>query len=55
MHERIAKALGWEVKEVQSFSLQTVRELVRRVDPALAEEISEVVRTGSHIYLPKGK
>jgi hypothetical protein len=46
LDERIARALGWTVGEVQGFSLQSLRELVRSVDPKLAEEISRVVRSG---------
>jgi len=49
MHERIAKVLGWTVKETQSFDLHSLRELVRVLDPALAEEISNVIHQGWHI------
>lgn len=28
LHDRIAESLGWEVEDVRSFSLQTLRELV---------------------------
>lgn len=40
LHARIAKALGWTVKEAQSFSLPALRDLVRPVSPKLAEEIT---------------
>lgn len=46
MHKRIAAALGWTVEQTRSFSLQALRELVRPVDPALADEISKVVQSG---------
>jgi hypothetical protein len=40
LHARIAKALGWTVKEAQSFSLPALRDLVQPVSPKLAEEIT---------------
>jgi hypothetical protein len=43
LHERIAEALGWNLKEVQSFSLRALRDLVRPVDKSLAEEISKEI------------
>ena len=49
LHERIAAALGWSVQETQGFSLQALRDLVRSVDPKLAEEISDLVARGGHI------
>lgn len=49
MHERAARALGWSVRDTQSFSLQTLRDMVRPVDPALAEEMSEAIRSLSYI------
>lgn len=51
LHERIAQALGWTVSEAHSFSLATPRECVRHVNPKLAAEIDELVRTGEHITL----
>jgi len=41
LHERIAAALGWKLEDAQSYSLQTLRELVRPVAPKLAREITE--------------
>lgn len=55
MHEKIAKALGWTVSETQTFSLPTLRDLVRPVDPELAQEISNVIQRGSHIVGPSLK
>jgi len=50
MTERVAKVLGWTEAEVQSFSLPTLREVVRRVSPKLAYEITQVMR-GPDYYL----
>jgi hypothetical protein len=49
IHDRVAKALGWSVKDTHGFSLPALRELVRTVDPALAAEISSMISSGSHI------
>lgn len=49
LHERIAEALGWSVKDAQSFSLAALREMVRKEHPKLAHEISQVIQSGSHI------
>ena len=49
LHERIARALGWSVRDTQSMSLQSLCDLVRPVDPALAQEISHVVSGGHHV------
>lgn len=49
MHERIAKALGWTVEQTHGFSLAALRDLVRPVDPALADEISRQIQSGSYI------
>lgn len=49
LHERIAEVLDWTVPDTQGFSLATLRELVRGKDPALADEVSAVIRSGRHI------
>lgn len=49
LHERAAKALGWSVKDAQSFSMQGLRELVRPVDPDLAREMDYVIQSGMYI------
>jgi hypothetical protein len=49
VHERAAKALGWSVKDTQSMSLASLREVVRDVNPGLANEISMMIQSGSHI------
>lgn len=49
LHERIAKALGWEVEEVRTMSFQTLRELVRPVSDKLAHEITQEIESGRYI------
>lgn len=48
LHERIATALGWTVKETQGFSLQALRDLVRPVNDKLAHQITDAIQTGSY-------
>lgn len=48
LHTRIAAALGWTEADAKSMPLQALRELVRPVDGALAEEISRVVNADAH-------
>jgi len=50
IHDRIAKALGWPVRDVQSLSLQSLRELVRPVSPKLVAEIDREIRSGAYIH-----
>lgn len=52
IHARIAEALGWTEKDVKSFSFQSLRELVRPVNPKLAAEMDEAIRSGSYIRQP---
>ncbi len=40
MHARIAQTLGWTEDQARSFSLPSLRELVRPVSPKLASEIT---------------
>jgi len=49
LYERIARALDWPVEEVRRFSLQSLRDLVRPVDPKLAEEMTRAIASGSYI------
>ena len=49
LHERIAKVLGWSVKDAQSLSMASLRELVRPVDPKLAREMDYVIQSGAYI------
>jgi hypothetical protein len=46
IHERIAEALGWSVADVRSFSLPSLRDMVRPDHPKLAHEIDESIRSG---------
>lgn len=49
LHARIAKDLGWTEAEVKSFSLVSLRDLVRTVNPKLAHVITDFVESGEHI------
>jgi len=49
LHDRIARALGWNVRDAQSLSMQSLRELVRPVDPALAREMDYMIQSGAYI------
>lgn len=49
LHERAAKALGWSVRDAQSLSMQSLRELVRPVDPALARAMDYMIQSGAYI------
>lgn len=49
LHKRIARVLGWSTNETHGFCLQSLRELVRPVDPKLAAEITERITSGSYI------
>lgn len=49
LHERIAQALGWPLRDVQSFSLHALRDLVRPVSPKLAHEITAVISSGRYV------
>ena len=40
LHVQAAKALGWTVTQAQSMSMLVLREAVRLVDPALADDMS---------------
>lgn len=49
IHERIAEVLGWTVAETKTLSLASLRELVRPLDPKLAEEIGQGIDQGRHL------
>ena len=49
LHDRIAHALGWTPAEARSLSMQSLRDLVRPVNPDLAQEISHVIQSGAYI------
>src|SRR5258708_71182 len=50
LRARIARALGWTEQEASSFSLQSLREMVRPVDPGLVREIDDEIRSGRYVY-----
>lgn len=52
LHERIAKRLGWSLRDVTSMSLLMLRELVRDADPALAREITQGIKSGAYVLEP---
>ncbi len=49
LRERIAATLGWTPGDVDSFSLLTLRDLVRPVSPKLANEITLAMGSPSYI------
>jgi hypothetical protein len=49
LHDRIARTLGWSPADVRSLSMQSLRELVRPVDPDLARELDLVIQSGGYI------
>lgn len=49
LHTRIALALRWSLTDVRSFSLLTLRDIVKHADPSLAEEISRMLLAGTHL------
>lgn len=52
LHERIAAALGWTVKDAQSLSLASLREMVRPVSPKLTHELTVAIEGGTLISEP---
>lgn len=50
--ERIATCLKWTVADVNSMSMQSLRELVRPVSQKLAAEITQVVQSGGVLAKP---
>jgi len=51
LHQRIAQALGWPIRDVTSFSLSALRELVRPLDVGPANEISHKIEIGKHVTI----
>lgn len=49
LHDRAARALGWNPADVRSVSMQSLRDLVRAVNPALADEISLAIQSGAYV------
>lgn len=50
LHERAARALGWTVRDTQSLSMQSLRDLVRPADPDLAREMDYMIQSGAYIH-----
>jgi hypothetical protein len=50
IRSRAARVLGWSETDARSFSLQALRDIVRPVDPKLAQEISERVSSGRVLF-----
>lgn len=53
IHERVAAVLNWSVRDVQSFPLVSLRDLVRPLDVKLAAEMDQIVRSGYTILQPE--
>ena len=49
LHDRVAKVLGWSTKDVQSMSMQSLRDLVRPVDADLARQMDYVIQSGAYV------
>jgi hypothetical protein len=49
LHDRAAKVLGWSTRDVQSLSMQSLRDLVRPVDADLAREMDYVIQSGAYV------
>ena len=52
LHDRVASALGWTPTEARSLSMQSLRDLVRPVNPDLANELSLAIQSGAYIGEP---
>jgi hypothetical protein len=52
LHHRIARALGWTLADVQSFSLPTLREMLRTVNPKLAHDVTSAMRGPGYVTIP---
>lgn len=52
LHSRAASVLGWPLRDARSVSLQSLREMVRPLDPALADEIGHAIQSGSYVRGP---
>lgn len=48
--ERIAEVLKWDRKDVDRFSLPTLREMIREKDPELHQDISDLIERGQHLF-----
>lgn len=48
LHQRIAEHLGWDLKDVQSFSFQALRDFV--TDAEIKAEITKAINTGDYLW-----
>lgn len=48
LYDRAARSLGWSLAETRRFLLPALRDLVRPVDPSLADEMSLVIQSGAY-------
>lgn len=55
LHHRIARALGWTLPDIQSFSLPSLREMLRGVNPKLAYEVTCVMRGPDYVMISPNK
>lgn len=53
LHDRIAKVLGWSTADVQSTSMQALRDLVRPHDSDLGREMDYVIQSGAYATASK--
>lgn len=51
LHERCAEVLGWTEEECKTFSLQTLREMVRAGGnaPKLVRDMDDAIQSGGYI------
>jgi len=49
LQQRVAVALNWSIDDVNSFSLLSLRDIVRPHNPRLAYEISCAIQNGDYI------
>lgn len=49
--ERVAEALGWDVKDVHSFSARMLVEILREKHPKLAQLVRDEIESGANIFV----
>lgn len=49
IHRQIAEVLGWSEQDTAKFSMQSLRELVRPLDPELAAMMDRHIRSQSYV------
>lgn len=55
LYDRAARALGWKPADARTVSMHTLRDLVRPVDPDLAQEMTLAIQSGAYLKAPKKK